>query len=352
MRKLLITAMLMLFGAGVAMAGWGDGLSGPEKQRLTAASMNLPPIAGTWYYVDAKYGKNTYDATLPDRACSTIYQAYSLVVDGDGIAFIGHDSANTTTSFILSKPCSLAKSNICFFGVVSGSGYFGRVRITTPSIRSRALSNRSMFIVTGDANSFYNFEINNQDSMGLIGMDMRSDGNLVVNCHFIGGSTAGSPGCDSALNASLRLASANENRFKQCWIGTNSTLRHPVALQGDITIDSAGGQNFFEDCYIISSVGNADSSYHVAVKQTIAATLNGYQYFRSCMISNWYAGENPTRLASVVGSDATQNNAGIFFDKACVQVGYYQWDKDEADRTFLAGFRGAVSDSANTAGPR
>jgi hypothetical protein len=209
-----------------------------------------------------------------------------------------------------------------------------------------------MFYVTGDANSFYNLEINNQDSMGYRCLNVVSDRNYFQNCHFIGGSTVSLPGSDTALCSSVRLASANENRFKQCWIGTNSTIRHPVALQGDITIDSACGQNFFEDCYIISSVVSADSAYHVAIKQTIAATLNGYQYFRNCMISNWYASENPTGLASVVGSDATQSNTGIFFDKACVQVGYNQWDKGEADRTFLAGFRGAVSDSANTAGPR
>jgi hypothetical protein len=310
----------------------------------------LPSIVGKYLFVDPKRGRDTWLGDSKTTACSSFARAYSLVKEGDGIVFIGHDSLNTTTSILIATPETLAKSNIAYVGLNnSKNGYFGRVRITTPSVRSRALSNIAMLIVTGDDNAFYNLQVNNQDSMGYRCLDVRSDRNYFENCHFIGGSTAGLPSSDTSLNSNVRLASANENRFKHCFIGTNSTIRHPAALQGDIVIDSACGQNFFEDCYIISSVVSADSAYHVAVKQTIAATLNGYQYFRNCAISNWYAGENPTGLASVVGSDATQSNTGIVFDKLCIQVGYNQWDKGEADRTFLTGFRGVIMDSTNTA---
>jgi hypothetical protein len=115
--------------------------------------------------------------------------------------------------------------------------------------------------------------------------------------------------------------SASENQFVRCWMGNNNVLRSGAA-NGNINLGlstTAIGQNYFEDCYILST---STTSTHGAIKVVDAATLGGWVIFKRCTVLNWASGALTTVATAIIG--ATPNNCGILLQD-CGMAGYAAW---------------------------
>lgn len=102
-----------------------------DMQVLLKQSM-LPPIRGTWFYVDPLSGSDSADGASAQTAFKTLSAAYAACTTnvGDGICVIGADATTTAnnTSY-LKASLAWTKNSITVFGVCAPTRMFHRARI-------------------------------------------------------------------------------------------------------------------------------------------------------------------------------------------------------------------------------
>jgi hypothetical protein len=102
--------------------------------QLIADINGLPPIRGSWFFVDPLSGSDNADGRTIDTALAGIRAAYDKCISsaGDGIAFLSRASATSadTTSY-LGGSLIWAKHNITVAGVGGGPRYNKRCRIAS-----------------------------------------------------------------------------------------------------------------------------------------------------------------------------------------------------------------------------
>lgn len=298
----------------------------------------LPYVQNKIFYVDPRDGADANKGQRPDNAYKTLQKAYNAcdTLGGNTIVVFSHSGGVTAqTTVYTDSIITWTKGGIFVIGLCAEGGYFQRARISTKT-KARLSSQASVMKITGANNTFTNLLFINEDTLGYGGVEVAADRNCFVNCHMVGGTHTA---CADSIQAySLKLTSANENRFKHCTFGSNSIARNPAADQGDIWLSGSQGQNFFEDCKTITQ--SDATNYHGAILLGAATTLNGWTYFTNCIFSAWYASKTPN-LQSVVQGTA-QNNTGMMF-KNCALIGYDNLDAIDTDASF--GIKASPSDS-------
>jgi hypothetical protein len=177
----------------------------------------------------------------------------------------------------------------------------------------------ALITVSGENNRFYNLYFYNGAShvLNVGAVAVSANRNLFVGCHFNSGGTLQSA---AAGQYDVRVSSS-ECRFVDCWFGNNNTLRSGAA-NGNINLGLSTtqiGQNFFEDCYILSTSATAS---HGALKVIDAATLGGWVQFKRCSFVNWASGAITALTTAIIG--ATPNNCGILLQD-CAMIGWAAW---------------------------
>ncbi len=192
-----------------------------------------------------------------------------------------------------------------------------------------------LITVSGQNNTFVNCYFINEAShaLNLGAVLVTGARNEFVNCHF------NSVGALQSADAGLfdMQISSSECQFVRCWFGNNNVLRS--AANGNIVLGVGTtplGQNFFENCYILSTSSTAG---HGAILVTDAATLGGWVQFKGCSFVNWASGAITALTTAIIG--ATPNNCGIFIDPTCGMVGWSAWSANN-DTFVTCGAAGAA----------
>jgi len=247
--------------------------------------------------------------------------------NGDGIVLqVSTTSLSGMVSY-LTDEMAWAKHNITIVGLGSGTMFNQRAGIRNKAHVAGADSNNSLAYlldVTGNNNLFINMHfINSGDSVTALGsLKVTGARNHFVNCFIVGANHA-TPGAEVLANDLYLVGS--ENTFDRCTFGiNNSGIRE--GENGEILMVGAQGQNFFNDCVILSQSATAGKG---AIKVSGAATLGGWTFFRNCTFVNWLSGALTTNTSLVIGD--SPNNCGILLDR-CGFVGFAAiadagWDK-------------------------
>jgi len=298
--------------------GYGNYKGTAEDRDLILGS--LPPIAGTWYFVDPTDGLAANDGLAPGSAKSSIEDAYDLCTsgDGDGICVFSRGTSTAGTTSYLKQSLTWSKHGITVQGVCSGGYYNQRARISTSETDLVSLLN-----ITGANNRFYNLcffngadiSVAQMCAVKLSGVAVR---NAFVNCDF-----KGSPATASAYKSDLWLSGAHENEFIGCNFG-NASYDAGNNAACHIFIDGAtgNGQNKFVDCTMIAQVSTGTA--FAGLKSGSDTSLNGLMFFINLVGGAWQANANKIALASwFIGTKPT---TGLVVVKNPGVGGYAAWD--------------------------
>lgn len=304
-------------------------------QQSDFSGMGLPKIAGTWYYVDADDGNNSYDGKTIATAFADITTAYDACTSGrgDGIVLLSRTVSGTSYSFTITGRMTWAKYGITVIGIAAPNVYFGRARITHTSA---ADSLASLMLLTGNNNTFYNIDFyNSPENDGdpvsataqVSAVQLAGNRNAFVDCHF-----NCSPQSANAYKSDLEIrASGNETRFIGCFFGSSSYNAGNNAACW-VYINGAAAQQLFEGCKFFQQV-SAGTAFG-AVKCGGATYLNGIQIYDNCTFAIWRANTSSAGLCAswFIG---TKPNTGMIGLQNCLVVGFTALDAEGGnDRVF------------------
>src|SRR3972149_3151000 len=233
---------------------------------LLWAGGGLPPIRGTWFYVDPKAGSNTNGGLSVDEAVADIQTAYGLCTTGagDGIVVLsgGTTAANTTSYF--DTPLTWSKHGITGVGVAAPVAMYGRARIanverTTGSLTTIAFPTATT--ITDSAEGFLTagFEVGNvlrvnttegtNDGTGHI-ITAVTAGTITCAASTFTIQTAGTAGATTINSycAQLIIVSGSNNIFLNLNIGNWSS--DALALGA---VQVTGNRNYFGGCHFVGA---------------------------------------------------------------------------------------------------
>jgi hypothetical protein len=270
----------------------------------------LPPIRGTWYFIDGTAGSDANDGLSPESALKTLYAtttttgdtgAYAKLVSsrGDGICILSTATTATSYSATISASFTWSKSGVTVVGLDSGSLYNHRARITFAS----AVTGYYLFNITGHNNCFKNLSFYNGSDLSdaqitTVKMVNTTAGTVSRNnferCHFLC-----TPATASAYKCDLWMENAHENTFTKCVFGNasydagNNAACH-IYIAG--AANTGNAQNIFCECYGIAQVSTGTA--FGGLKSGSATSLNGLMIFDRCIFGVWQANTGMPAMAS------------------------------------------------------
>ena len=281
----------------------------------------LPPISGTWFYVDPTSGNAANDGLTQDTAFASISTAYTACTTGvgDGICLISRGETAASTSSVLAAVLDWTKHGITVVGLCAPTAMYNRARITnTASVLTLAY----LIDVQGNNNTFVNVCMINEGTNALALGCLKVTGlrNAFIGCHFLGGFCT----TPTANERSVELCTgAQDNVFSGCTIGSDTIDRGNNAncelyINGSI----ADGRNNFYGCNFLAQ-GTAAGA-HVAIKSAAATSMGRHMKFVNCNFE-CYVVSKGANVASVFGGTGF-NTAKIFFTGNSAMLGYALWD--------------------------
>ncbi len=311
--------------------GYGNYIGDSEDRDLIMGS--LPPIRGTWYFVDPTSGLAAKDGLSPGSAKASLEEAYALCTSGagDGICVFSAGTASAGTTSYLSDTITWSKHGITVFGVSSGARKFGRARVSN---LSTATNLAALITVSGDNNSFYNVHLFNggSDAAALGALKVTGNRNHFENCHFIGAGHATPAAAAGAYD--VMIDAGQENNFERCTFGTDTIIR---GANGNIVFDGEAWRNSFYDCDIICYSETAGKG---AIKSADATAFSGVQTFSRCRFTAW----KPNGLGSLTSAFiGTKPNSGQILMDSCSLLGWAAWDSVGANDTVYVANSHAVA---------
>ena len=296
--------------------GYGNYIADAEDLDIILGS--LPPIRGTWYFVDPTSGLAANSGLSPGGAKASIEDAYALCIsgDGDGIAVMAAGTSSSGTTSYLDDTITWSKHGITVVGLCAGGYYNQRARISTAETDLISLLN-----LTGANNRFMNVSLYNgadESSEQMCAMKLAGVRNAFINCDF-----KGTPATPSAYKSDLWLSGAHENHFESCNFG-NASYDAGDNAACHIFMDgtTGNGQNMFRNCTMIAQV-SAGTAF-AGLKSGNVKSLNGLMIFDNLIAAAWRAAVNKIDLASwFIG---TKPNTGLVVVKNSALGGYDVWD--------------------------
>ncbi|MFH1422862.1 MAG: hypothetical protein ABIH42_09160 [Planctomycetota bacterium] len=293
--------------------------------------MQLPKIAGTWYFVDYASGNDShddYDGKTVEKPFKTVYKAYTECTSGrgDGIVVLSRSVSGTSYSTNIGDGrLTWSKYGITVYGVAAGNGYGGRARIATTTDGD---SCAALMIITGQNNRFYNiyfYHSPNQTTHTALrttqvsAIQVAGARNAFINCHF---NCSPDVNTYAAYMSAINLrASSDESTYDGCYFGSSSFNPGNTACSW-IYLMGAAAQHFFRDCIFLQQV-SAGTAFG-AFETSGATVLNGIDIFKNCTFAVWRANTHANIAASwFIG---TKPNTGNIVLHDCVTVGFTALD--------------------------
>lgn len=309
---------------------------------------SLPPILGTWFFVDPYAGSDSNDGLTPGAPFLTLDKAYEACTSGagDGIAFHAPAISGASRSLTLKKTITWAKWGITVVGLNNGCGYMGRSRITCTTITTTATLTApeggatitrasGSFITDGwvagmagicagaHTDTFVVSEVSAL-TLTLVGTVTASAGGITSITSYIA-TMFDITGSDNrfmnlyianegthALSLIGVTVHANRNRFDHCHFraGCNATTA-AVATCASLCIDTAS-ETEFNDCWF-----GDNNTIRTAASGTILLTgVQGQNFFNRCKVLQWSATAN---CAAIRVAAADTIGGQIFFDGCMFQ---------------------------------
>jgi len=308
-----------------------------EVKDLDLIIGSLPPIRGTWYFVDPTSGIAANDGLSPGSAKASIKDAYDLCTSGagDGIVLLSAGTAAAGCTSYLSAALAWSKHGITVVGVASGARKYGRARVAN---LSTATDLAVLITVSGDNNSFYNVHLFNggSDAAALGALKVSGNRNHFENCHFVGAGHA-TPAADAGAY-DLMIDGGQENNFERCTFGTDTIIR--AAANGNIVFDGGAWRNSFYDCDLLCYSETAGKG---AIKCADATAFSGVQTFARCRFVAW----KPNGLGSLTSAFiGTKPTSGQILMDSCSILGWAAWDSVGANDTVYIANSHAVASGA------
>lgn len=319
------------------------GVTRRERQMALdiAQRLGLPPIVGSWFFVDGKDGDDDNNGRTAGQAVKTYDTAYGLCNDaeGDAICILSRSTNSTAYSATIAEGLDWDKNGILTYGVCAGGWYNQRARIAFTA----ATSDYYMLKVSTLNNRWENVSFVNQNDLSDAQVTTvklsGGDRNAFVNCDF-----KCSPATASAYKCDVWLNDTHENLFKNCNFGNASyDVGNNAACH--VYMDGAAGnaQNLFDHCTSIAQVSTGTALGFL--KGGSVTALNGTNIFRDCIFNVWQANAGLTAMTSwYIGSNQNTGNIMIF---CCGSNGYAAWDSAAAnDNVVVCNLNGATAEIA------
>jgi len=274
--------------------GFGNYAASVEDRDLILGS--LPPIRGTWFFVDPTSGLAANDGLSPGSAKAGLKEAYDLCTSGAGdgvVLFSAGTDAAYSTSF-LSAALAWSKHGITVIGIASGNRMFQRARVAnTASVLTLA----SLLTVSGNNNRFENLMfVNEGTNAAAVGCVIVSGArNYFKNVNFVGAIGSASV----ATKYALKLAAAEENYFEDCVIGAD-TFSHGNHADCDLWLYGAVARNRFKNCEFLSYVSAGTA--HAAVDLDTTTGGRG-TVFENCIFNSITSVTTPAAVFIQTGAN-------------------------------------------------
>jgi len=292
---------------------------------MKVLASGLPPIRGTWYFVDPYTGSASNDGSTPSTAFANISTAYTACTDGngDGIAVLSGGTTSANTTSYLSAAIAWTKSDITVFGVCAPTRFNKRSRIANLST-ANALAN--LLAISGYNNSFYNLSFYNGGTTGAGGVLLSGQRNYFYRTHFMGGMGMTVP---TVNDYALQLSGSQENTFVDCVIGSDTFDKGDYA-GAELLFASGCERDRFIGCELASfrSAGTTAGLIKlVGAGDAITRTV----VFDKCFFQMYRDGNAPSEVGVVIG---TMPNNGLIVFKDCLRVGFVDWATTATNRVY------------------
>lgn len=278
----------------------------------------LPPILGTWYFVDPENGDDSRLGRTRAEAVQTLRVAHDdLCVsgNGDGICLLssGITTANTTTRITTSLDWT--KWGITLYGLCAPIRYAQRARIS-----NLAASTDLVYLIDfqGSNNYVKNVHIANfgSDAAAVGGVKVTGDRNCFENVHFIGG--GGRAGQTGDYSVSM---SADECLFRDCIFGSDTwDMGDKVNCNLDFISGGLSARDEFINCKFVSYHSTGTTAGAIRLNNSAAICRN--IFFDNCFFECYDEAAAAAEAAVVVG---TMPNNGCLVMKDCQRHGYTDW---------------------------
>jgi hypothetical protein len=294
--------------------GYGNLIADSEDLDIMLGA--LPPIRGTWYFVDPTSGLAANDGLSPGSAKASLKEAYDLCTDGagDGICLMSAGTTSAGCTSYLTAALTWSKSGITVYGISSGTRKYGRARIANAAA-STNLAN--LITMSGSNNRFMNVHMfNGGSNVAAVGcLSITGNRNAFENCHFVGAGHATPAAAVGAYD--LEIAGGQENTFERCTFGTDTIIR--AAANANIRFDGDAWRNAFYDCDVLCYSETAGKG---AIMSVDATGLDGFQVFSRCRFMAWKPNGLGSLTAAIIG---TKPNSGQILFDSCTLVGWAAW---------------------------
>lgn len=297
----------------------------------------LPPIRGTWFFVDPTSGLAANDGLTPGSAFASISSAYAACTDGqgDGICLMSAGTSAAGTTSYLSSVLTWAKSGITVYGLSSGTRKYGRARIANATATTNIAN---LITMSGSNNRFVNVHMfNGGSNVASVGcLKVSGNRNAFENCHFIGAGHATPAAAVGAYD--LEIDGGQENTFERCTFGTDTIIR--AAANANIRFDGDAWRNAFYDCDVLCY---SETSGKGAIMSVDATGLDGFQTFSRCRFMAWKPNGLGALTAAIIG---TKPNSGQILLDSCSLVGWAAWGASGMSGAFYVANSDATASGA------
>jgi len=282
---------------------------------------SLPPIRGTWYFVDPTSGSAGNNGLSPGGAFSSVKDAYEACADGagDGIVLMSAGTTSAATTSYLKKTLTWAKSGITVIGLAAPTRMYGRARIANVEVTTPANTTiaHAAHAITRETGSF----LADGWEVGMTGVTVDSGSNngasftieavsalsmtITETFNVQAKASVGSCVMTSYVDDLVAVSGSN-NLFENVHIGNWSS--HAKSLGG---LKVSGNRNAFIGCHIVGA-GHATPG---AVTTARSLLIDGAQEttFERCTIGT------DTVLKAAA-------NAEIVFDGGAWRTAFYDCD--------------------------
>jgi hypothetical protein len=286
---------------------------------------NLPPILGTWFFVNPQYGKSGYSGKEPRFALDSIATAKTKIDafgstkkhKGHGICIIPSGTTTAHNTSYLTETLTLDENNLTIIGWGAPTMYAQRSRITNADTTAgNAIS--SLVTLSGSNCRLWNLHIYNGGTTGIGGLTITGDRNHLWRVHVIGAGGVTSAG---ATDYDVTMTGAHENTFDECVFGSDTKDRGNNASAG---FRFSGGcmRNVFNGCIFdrYQSSGTGGAAFKMEGDGD-AITRN--QYFKGCIVNCYDEANAAANTVVVIGT--APNNGRLMMDVNCIANGYVDW---------------------------
>lgn len=292
------------------------------------SGLGLPKIAGTWYFVDACSGSDSYNGLTVDKPFLTVSAAYAACTSGrgDGIALLARTISGTSYSFSIGDGrLAWTKYGITVVGISAPIGYSSRARIVNTTAGD---STAALVLLSGSNNTFINVyfchEPNWTTHTGLrttqiSAIQISGSRNAFINCHF---QCAPNVNTYAAYLSAINLrAGSDECVFDGCYFGSSSFDVGNTAASW-IYLMGAAAQHRWRNCTFIQQVSSGTA--FGAFETSGATVLNGIDLFEECTFAVWRANTHADICASwFIGTKPNSGNIGL---RNCLTLGFTALD--------------------------